>query len=348
MKRCAAFRSTRPWLLLTLLLSGCKPECTYAVRDLDARKIEEWRKTQIESFDKVWQTIHDQHYDPTFGGIDWDGVRTELRPKAEALTSDAEAEKLLNELVGRLKLSHFAIMAPDHESSTKHSAFVPALAEDAPATIVKFGNLPELPLRVFQTKLDKQNVGYFYLSIFLNPPQVMPAFRKAVDGARSADGLIIDLRHNPGGVGVMAIGMGNSLVDKSDLKLGTMIQREGELNFVLNPQAEPYTKPVAILIDDHTGSTAEIFAQGMQDIGRARVFGTKSAGQALPSLIVKLPNGYLFQYAVANYISTNGRTLEGNGVTPDEVIENPKPTDPTDPVIDAAAKWIKSQAEKKQ
>ncbi len=348
----AAPRRSVIFLALTAIVvgAGCghRPDATH----LEARRLDDWRQTQLAAFDKVWQTIHDRHYDPTFGGLDWNAVRAELRPKVERAETDAEVEAVLNDLVHRLKLSHFGILAPGTQSPAARTegqdVFVPSLARDVPADKVKFGNLPELPLRATYQRLPNDNVGYFYLSIFLDPPKVMPTYHKAIDDARSADGLIIDLRQNPGGVGIMAIGIGNSLVDKPDLKLGTMIQREGELKFVLNPQAEPYTKPVAILIDDHTGSTAEIFAQGMQDIGRARVFGQRSAGQALPSFIEKLPNGYLFQYAVANYVSTNGKTLEGNGVTPDEIVENPKPDDQNDPVVAAAVKWIKSQAEQNQ
>lgn len=341
----AARRALGLAILLLAISAGCDtPRAAAGAKGIDQDR----RSQHVESFDQVWQTIHDQHYDRTFGGIDWNAVRTELRPRMEAVTSDQEAETILADLVGRLKLSHFAVVGPNHAPSAERSEFIPSIAADAPATPVKFGNLPEMPLRVFQTKLPQQDVTYFYLSIFLSPPQVMPAYRKAIADARSTAGLIIDLRHNPGGVGIMAMGMGNALINQPDLKLGTMIQRDGELNFVLNPQPEPYTGPVAILIDQRTGSTAEIFAQGMQDIGRARIFGTRSAGQALPSMVTRLPNGCIFQYAVANYISTSGKTLEGHGVTPDEPVDNPLPGDPTDPVIEAAVRWIQSQAEKKQ
>ena len=50
----------------------------------------------------------------------------------------------------------------------------------------------------------------------------------------------------------------------------------------------------------------------MKDVKRARIFGTRTAGAALPSVISKLPNGDGFQYAIANYISEGGKPLEGN------------------------------------
>ncbi|HEY0008313.1 MAG TPA: S41 family peptidase [Tepidisphaeraceae bacterium] len=335
--------------LILLILAGCRPDAATAPAPMTLSA--EQRAAQLASFDRVWSAVKENHYDPKMNGVDWDAVRVELRPKVEAAASEEEVRNILMAMLERLKLSHYAIAesggeAGSSEAAVEYRSFVPPLARNSPEKIVQFGNVPPVPLRYHYERLP-ENVGYFYFSIFLNPPTVMPAFNTALDDARSADGFILDLRHNPGGIGIMAVGIGNAFVDKADQKLGTMIQRSGELNFVLNPQAEPYTKPLAILIDAHSGSTSEILAGGLKDLGRARVFGIRSAGQALPSLIETLPNGDRFQFAVANYISTGGQTLEGNGVTPDEIVPYELPYDLPDPVVAAAVKWIQSQTSNK-
>ena len=117
------------------------------------------------------------------------------------------------------------------------------------------------------------------------------------------------------------------------------------LNFILNPRTPSFKGPVAILMDGSSGSTAEIFAGGMQDIKRARIFGSRSMGAALPSVIEKLPNGDGFQYAVANYISQGGSTLEGRGVIPDQevVLTRESLLSGRDPVLAAAVEWINAQ-----
>jgi carboxyl-terminal processing protease len=94
-------------------------------------------------------------------------------------------------------------------------------------------------------------------------------------------------------------------------------------------------------------STSEIFAGGMKDIGRARVFGTATPGAALPSAIERLPNGDGFQYAFANYISAGGKALEGLGVQPDEVVgyDASELRAGRDPVVEAAVKWILSEGQ---
>jgi carboxyl-terminal processing protease len=123
-----------------------------------------------------------------------------------------------------------------------------------------------------------------------------------------------------------------------------MYLRDNELKAIIVPRPKIYKGPVAILIDGLSASMSEIFAGGLKDLDRARVFGTTTAGAALPSQMEKLPNGDGFQFAMANYISTGGDVLEGTGVIPDEEI---RPTRDqllagSDPVLEAAVTWILS------
>ncbi|MGH9593955.1 MAG: S41 family peptidase, partial [Bryobacteraceae bacterium] len=143
----------------------------------------------------------------------------------------------------------------------------------------------------------------------------------------------------------MAMGMAGFLVDKPDSRLGTMYMRDTKLDFVVNPRVNVFGGPVAILIDACSASTSEIFAGGLKDLGRARVFGTRSAAAALPSAFERLPNGDGFQYAMANYISQGGQPLEGIGVAPDEEVKLTRAAllAGHDPVLDAALAWIKKQ-----
>src|SRR5438105_1047595 len=64
----------------------------------------------VASFDQVWQTVKDRHWDPKLNGADWDGARAELRPKVESARSMKAARAAMDELIKRLKQSHFAIV----------------------------------------------------------------------------------------------------------------------------------------------------------------------------------------------------------------------------------------------
>src|SRR5206468_2033962 len=102
-------------------------------------------------------------------------------------------------------------------------------------------------------------------------------------------------------------------VSQQNQVLGTMITRDTKLKFIINPRAETFSGKLAVLVDGASASTSEILAGGLKDLKRARIFGTKTAGAALPSVIVHLPNGDGFQYAIANYISQGGKPLEALG-----------------------------------
>jgi carboxyl-terminal processing protease len=188
-------------------------------------------------------------------------------------------------------------------------------------------------------------IGYIAFNMFLDPANLMPQFQKAVESCMQCDGFIIDVRGNPGGLGGMAMGMAGWFVDQKDARLGTLYLRDTALKFVVNGRPQVYGGPLAILVDGASASTAEIFAGGMQDLKRARIFGNRTAGAALPSVVEKLPNGDAFQYAIANYVSEGGKTLEGAGVTPDQ--EAPWNLAALrvkrDPALDAAIDWIRSQ-----
>ena len=163
--------------------------------------------------------------------------------------------------------------------------------------------------------------------------------------ADKASGFIIDLRGNPGGIGGMAMGAAGWFTSQQGLKLGTMTMRGATINFAVFPRPNATAAPLAILVDGCSASTSEIFAGGMQDVKRARIFGSRTAGAALPSMFSRLPNGDGFQYIVANYVSENGKPLEGLGVAPDEVVV---PTQEDllagkDPVLNRAVAWIKSK-----
>jgi len=209
----------------------------------------------------------------------------------------------------------------------------------------KFGNLPAMH-NWLESRLVDGDVRYVRFNHFMDPMKIMPAFGEAVAASWNDKGMIIDLRGNGGGIGAMAMGMAGWFVEEENVKLGTMHMKNSQLKFVLNPRPRIFRGPLAILVDGMSASTSEILAGGLQDLGRARIFGSRTTGAALPSVIKKLPNGDRFQYAIANYISEGGKVLEGDGVTPDVEVALTRDTllEGHDNVIDAAVAWIHSQA----
>lgn len=216
-----------------------------------------------------------------------------------------------------------------------------------PGTLTQFGFLPPMYVSMDATRV-RPDIGYFRLNVFLEPTKAMDSFGKAVQSCTECRGFILDIRGNPGGIGAMAMGLAGWFVSKPGERLGTLYLRNSTLKFVIFPRADTFDGPLAVLVDGASASTSEILAGGLQDLGRARIFGSKTAGAALPSVIEMLPNGDGFQYPVANYVSEGGTVLEGRGVIPDTVAE---PTRATllrheDTALEAALEWIRQQGRK--
>jgi carboxyl-terminal processing protease len=390
----------------------------------------------LDSFEKVWTTVRDKHWQAKPGGLDWQAIHDEYRPRIEKAATHDEARAVMQEMISRLKQSHFAIIPGalysvlDEEGEGPGVTGIDARVLDGQAVVVSvdpgspaekqgvrpgweiqraggrdlkaiidqarsnpaihelqltravlarlsgpiggtvdatfldgsgktvdlklnlipprgtlsnFGNLPAQHVWFESRRMG--STSYVRFNLFLDLPRVMAGFQQVVENCKPCEGLIIDLRGNPGGIGGMAMGMAGFLVDKPNQRLGTMYLRDSTLNFVVNPRADVLTAPVAVLVDGNSASTSEIFAGGLKDLGRARMFGTRTAAAALPSAFERLPNGDGFQYALANYISQGGQPLEGLGVTPDAVVDLTRVAllAGHDSVIDAALGWIRRQ-----
>ncbi|MCY7375616.1 MAG: hypothetical protein LH472_06550 [Pyrinomonadaceae bacterium] len=373
------------------------------------------------SFEKVWNTINEKHYDPTFGGVDWGKMRGVYEPQAQAAKTDADFNAVLNRMLGELKLSHFSVYSPivaapnaktvsgvtgiklkwldnqpvvsrvsaastaeqaaiktgfiikkvngktvdellapleksfakrnlpeaqkniyreyvlssfiDGDTATKAKIealndknqpqiFEAARIEQKGEVSAAVGNFPPQEV-IFESKMLENNVGYIRFNIWVVPQ--MPKIREAIRQLKDADGIVFDLRGNPGGIGGMAPGIAGFLSDKQ-MSLGTMKSRENETKFIAYPQTAPYSGKVVIITDGGSASTSEVFAAGMQENARAIVVGERSAGQILVSIFDTLPTGAIFQYAISDYKSPKNILIEGRGVVPDVEVKTTRQT----------------------
>ena len=406
----------------------------------------EEREQHLKSFDFVWTAIRDRHYDSTLGGLDWNAIREELRPRVEAAKDAATVRAALRDMIGRLKLSHFQIIPgevlremarPPQENRLagvteirvrvlEGAAIVTSVREGSPAAeagvrpgweitridkqelrplIEKVGKEfagrsrrdlvladvaqgrlegpaggrvqvefvdeggvareMDIPLaeerggrlRVglidgvytwIETRKLRGNVGYIAFNLFANPVYLMPAFQDALQTFRNTDGLVIDLRGNTGGMLDVALGMAGWLVAERGHNLGTLILRDARLKAVVKPRQWTYGGPLALLVDGGTVCGGEVFAVGLQELGRARVFGTRTAGIVQGGLIEELPNGDGFMFAVGDYESAQGKRIEGVGMAPDVEVAHRREAllEGRDLPLEAALEWIEREGGK--
>jgi carboxyl-terminal processing protease len=220
--------------------------------------------------------------------------------------------------------------------------------------MVRFGNLPPLNgiVDVDERIVDGRRIGVLAFSVWLGP--LANDIDRAFDRMRNLDGIVIDLRGNPGGLGSMVTGVAGHLLD-SAYTIGTLRQRSQTLRFKANPRrvssdsahasVEPFAGPVAIIMDPLSGSTSEFFAAGLQGLGRAHIVGEVSAGRALPALMDRLPNDDVLMHVIADLTDSRGRRVEGIGVIPDQRVPlNARSlSQGRDDALDAALHWAASQ-----
>ncbi|MEZ6164095.1 MAG: S41 family peptidase [Phycisphaerales bacterium] len=476
------------WLTLgALLLAGLAPVgcSTTTSTDSTSTKAREQTRTISEAealadFDAAWQLVYDTHFDTTFNGVDWEGVRDELRPAAADAHNRNELRMILQDMLSRLNQSHFGIIPADAAEPDQHAgadsshentdsgettvsstdavvpngdgdgdaepgidlrlidgqAVVSSVRADSPADLagvktgwvlkkvrdvevaglidrlretlsenelriysvrvindrlqgsegstialtflngvdgevpmelervaapgeyVKFGNLPPLSTHLewsresFTTETgDEVQVGIIKFNIFMIP--IAPKFERAMYELRDCDGIIIDLRGNPGGVGALSSSISRFIMSEKG-SLGTMKMRGAELSFNVEPVVvttwgeplKPFTGPVAIVQDAGSASTSEVFAGGLQSLGRVKVFGTRSAGMALPAAMDKLPSGDVLLHAIADFVTTTGARMEHDGVIPDVEVKQTREAllKGIDAPEQAAKDWIASES----
>jgi len=224
--------------------------------------------------------------------------------------------------------------------------------EEPPGAKVQFSHLPTLRADLSQTNLTTlggRRVGLIRFNIWMVPTAM--AFDRALDDLRGSDGIIIDLRGNIGGLAGMPMGVAGHFFNETML-LGTLVTRDNRLEFRANPRlvspdnrrVTPYAGPLAILVDEISVSASEMFAGTMRENGRARIFGLRTTGQAVPAVMESLPNGDIFYHPIADFVTAGGNRLEAAGVVPD--VELPRLrrdlSEGRDPALEAALGWMDS------
>jgi carboxyl-terminal processing protease len=273
------------------------------------------------------------------------GPGLERRPAELAFTTARAIGAMLScPEDGSKRLSFLDPARADAETELDVACFIPE------GERVSLGNLRNLPTTVKWRMLGPEptpegaaRLGYLAFNYWMLP--MTERVRTGIDELRTGgmQGLIIDLRGNPGGVGAMSIPIARLFL-REGASLGRLQMREFDQEFNIEPNPDAFAGPIVILVDEGTASTSEIFALGLRDIGRVTICGAgPSAGMALPSMIETLPDGGMIQYVVGDYHSARGTAAEGEGVVPEVIVTESRTDYATgrDPVLDAAVEHLR-------
>ncbi len=177
-------------------------------------------------------------------------------------------------------------------------------------------------IRTPSVKHVKLSNGYLYLNVSVfqeeTGEQADKLLRKyeAENGGR-LDGLILDLRGNPGGLLDQAVRIADLFLDSGIIvsTIGRDTAKQ-EVEFATKRTTHPYM-PIIVLVNEGTASASEIVAGALQDHERALILGTKTFGKGSVQSIIPLPNGAGLKMTIARYYTPKGRSIQAKGIVPD-------------------------------
>ena len=156
---------------------------------------------------------------------------------------------------------------------------------------------------------------------------------KNAGGLKNVNGIVLDLRNNPGGLLSEAISVSDAFLDKGEI----VSTRGRNLNDSKRYNAKrgdlSKGKPIVVLINNGSASASEIVAGALQDHQRAVVVGEKSFGKGSVQTIIPVQGDGAMRLTTSRYFTPSGRSIQALGVSPDIIVQQPprKPDDGKDP-----------------
>ncbi len=179
----------------------------------------------------------------------------------------------------------------------------------------------EIVLDMLIYKMLDDGIGYMRIAQFGGNCGMLFAQAMGFFKENEANGVIIDLRDNPGG-------FLTTVVDVLDMLLpeGTLVyteDKDGNREVKSSDEAH-IDMPVTLIVNGNTASASEIFAGAVQDFEYGEVVGTTTYGKGVVQVVIPMPAGGGLKITTSEYFTPNGRSINGNGIYPDYYVELPQ------------------------
>jgi carboxyl-terminal processing protease len=173
----------------------------------------------------------------------------------------------------------------------------------------------EIPIRaVADCEILPGNIGYIRLDSFISS-KANSEMRESLKKTSGTEGLIIDLRNNPGGLLANAIDIANMFLDNGIIV--STIDADGYKSSQNSSKNPICKKPMVVLINRGSASASEILSGALRDNGRAKLVGEKSFGKGLVQAINKLDDNSGINVTIARYLTPNDTDIHKVGIVPD-------------------------------
>ncbi|MGJ8603495.1 MAG: S41 family peptidase [Marivita sp.] len=153
---------------------------------------------------------------------------------------------------------------------------------------------------------------------------------EAAGGLDNVEGIVLDLRNNPGGLLNQAIRVSDAFLEKGEIVSTRGRNPEDGDRYNATPGDLTEGKPIVVLINGGSASASEIVAGALQDHRRAIVVGTKSFGKGSVQTVMPLRGDGAMRLTTARYYTPSGRSIQSLGVSPDIIVAQPRRPEATE------------------
>ncbi len=183
---------------------------------------------------------------------------------------------------------------------------------------------------VYVKTIDKK-VLYVHVTSF--DQKVVEGVKKAMQENNATQGIILDLRNNPGGLLDQAVGLVDLFVEE-----GAIVSQKGKaksenLDYNAHKKGTDTRTPIVVLVNGGSASASEIVSGALQDFNRSIVVGEKTFGKGSVQVVMPIGDTEALKLTVARYYLPSGRTIQAVGVTPDIIVHLGKIEFREDPIL---------------
>lgn len=180
-----------------------------------------------------------------------------------------------------------------------------------------------IQIQVVKSRLEADGIGYIRLSQFTE--QADSGIKNAVRNlARQSggklNGVILDLRNNPGGLLDQAVAVTSNFISQGEVVSTRARHAEDSQRWSARGSDLLNGAPVVVLINTGSASASEIVAGALQDHQRAVLLGTRSFGKGSVQTVIPIPGNGAMRLTTARYYTPSGRSIQAQGVTPDVIV----------------------------
>ena len=179
-------------------------------------------------------------------------------------------------------------------------------------------------IRITSVRSRLLEPGYGYVRINSFQADTGADFQRHLDKLQAngkLQGLVLDLRSNPGGLLTSAVQVADDLLEKGNIVTTRGRIAISDAKFDATPGDRLQGAPLVVLVDAGSASASEVLAGALRDNNRARVIGSRTFGKGSVQTVLPLDNGDSVKLTTARYYTPSGKSIQASGIVPDVVLK---------------------------